>query len=60
MFELSNSCISLNKLPENDVSSLVSFPCLNQGIVTSDGLFHDVMSAVELSYLCTATTDLKE
>lgn len=38
-------------LPENNVPSLVSFPGLNQCKVSSDGFFHDVVSAVEFSYL---------
>lgn len=54
------ACIPLHQLPENNVSSLVSFPCLNQCKVSSDGLFHDVVPAIELFYLCTMTTHLKE
>ena len=43
-------------LPENNVSSSVSFPCLDQCVVSRDGFFHDVMPAIELLYLCTTAT----
>lgn len=48
------------RLPENNVSSLVGFPCLDQSKVSSDGLFHDVVPAIELSHLYTMTTQLSQ
>ena len=35
------------KAPENEIASLVSFPGLDQGKVSEDGAFHDVVFAVE-------------
>ena len=35
------------KAPENEIPSLVSFPGLDQGKVSEDGAFHDVVFAVE-------------
>lgn len=52
--------VPLHHWPEDNVSSLVSFPCLNQCKVSSDGLFHDVVPAVELFHLCTMTAHLKK
>jgi len=49
--ELNTATLHYIPLPENNVSSLVSFPCLNQGKVSNDGLFHDVVPAVELPHL---------
>lgn len=51
--------VPLHHLPENNVSSLVSFPCLDQCKVSSDGLFHDVVPAIELFHLCTMTAHSK-
>lgn len=48
--------LPLHRLPENNVSGPVGFPCLNQRKVSSDGLFHDVVPAIELFHLCTMTT----
>lgn len=47
-------------LPENDVPSLVSLPSLDQCKVSSDGLFHDVVPAIELLHLRSMTTQFKE
>lgn len=40
-------------LPEDNVSSLVCFPCFDQSKVSSNGFFHYVVPAIELLYLCT-------
>lgn len=47
-------CYSFNRLPKDNVSCFVSFPSFNQGKISSDGFFHDVVSAIELPHLCTS------
>lgn len=43
----SSKYFDLLKAPENEIPSLVSFPGLDQGKVSEDGAFHDVVFAVE-------------
>ncbi len=38
-------------IPENQVSSFVGFPCLYQGIVSSNGFFHDIIRSIEVPTL---------
>jgi hypothetical protein len=39
------------KLPKSEVSCFVGLVSLDQRIVASDGLFHDIVEAIELSTL---------